>query len=732
VVAQEDDTLRSIAARVYGDESLWYLIADENGEVDPDAAISPGRMLTIPSRVVSLANNAESFKPFDIQKAIGDVTPTQAAPPPPTKNGCGMLGMLIVFVVVAIVSYYAGPIAGQTVGNAFTGGAASATASAAAAAAPLASTSVAGAVTAGATASAAAAVTSSAAYLTGYAVGYGLAAGIGSAIGQGIAVAVGAQEEISWKGVAATALTAGLMQGAGSTGLISATSSIPQMLVQGAVGSVVNQGVNIALGLQDSFSWRELAISSVSSAVAGKLTQGMDSKVNQAVVGGFASAAVRRALGGRVEVDAVLADVFANVIGNSIVDRIETSSVAPVQNSSDNNSNDVVWRRYQDVRLNNSQVGADPADDSVGTGAQSAEVQIAEAPAGTTLSLDDAMAEIVVTGTRRPHFNVEYEFGASIASLATQDQKLDEAPFRIVRPRITLQQLFIENEVERRQQLIDAHPGFAAYSSVRSPYSQRFDVFESGLQPTVADGYDVLGAYFYERPGATISPDGMVLIGHGGGMFRERVSWPDPLAKTASYMALGDAALNTLLAAGGEALALGEVLNGLGILARTGVRSASIVDRAGGIPELARLRGELRVLDTSELSTAQKGLLGENRASLAFQRAAYQELDAKLMSNNGFDGVFVKYGADGGPIDIIINESKFTSTGRASLSQTNLGQQMSPRWIDANIQKMMNSADPAVMETGYFLDANRSIIRTKVNVLNPQGINRWNVLVAPR
>ena len=57
---------------------------------------------------------------------------------------------------------------------------------------------------------------------------------------------------------------------------------------------------------------------------------------------------------------------------------------------------------------------------------------------------------------------------------------------------------------------------------------------------------------------------------------------------------------------------------------------------------------------------------------------------------------------------------------------------MSPEWIDANIQKMMNSTNPSVMETGFLLDANRAIIRTKANVLNPQGVNRWNVLELPR
>ena len=148
--------------------------------------------------------------------------------------------------------------------------------------------------------------------------------------------------------------------------------------------------------------------------------------------------------------------------------------------------------------------------------------------------------------------------------------------------------------------------------------------------------------------------------------------------------------------------------------------------------DLARMRSELRLLDASDFTTAQKGALGEARASLVFQRAGYSALPARLPSNNGFDGVFVKYDVDGmTPIDIIINESKFTSTGRTSLSNTNMGRQMSPEWIDANIQKMRFSDDPAVVDTARLLRNNSELIRVKANVLDPQGVNRWNILNLP-
>lgn len=140
---------------------------------------------------------------------------------------------------------------------------------------------------------------------------------------------------------------------------------------------------------------------------------------------------------------------------------------------------------------------------------------------------------------------------------------------------------------------------------------------------------------------------------------------------------------------------------------------------------------QLRAVNTSNLTRPEKGVLGEARATLTFERAGYQHLSSKLPSNNGFDGVFIKKAPDGALIDIIINESKFTSTGRASLPNTNMGKQMSPEWIDANIRKMLVSDDSAVRATGRLLRNNSELIRTKANVLDRLGINRWNVLNLP-
>ncbi len=105
VVVQEGDTLRSIAARVFGDASLWYILAEANGLTNPDEKLAAGTQLDIPNKIVSLQNSADSFKPFDPGQAIGDATPTQ----PPPKGGCGIAGMILMIVITIVVVYFVGP-----------------------------------------------------------------------------------------------------------------------------------------------------------------------------------------------------------------------------------------------------------------------------------------------------------------------------------------------------------------------------------------------------------------------------------------------------------------------------------------------------------------------------------------------------------------------------------------------------------------------------------------------
>ncbi|MBI2308425.1 MAG: LysM peptidoglycan-binding domain-containing protein [Rhodocyclales bacterium] len=191
------DTLQGIAAAVWGDGSLWYLIADANG-LAGTSALTAGQTLTLPNKVTNLHNNAETWRPYDAGRIIGDTSPTlpDAPPAPPVhrkkKKGCGGIGSILVAIVVVVVTIY-------------TAGAASVA---------MAGGSVAGTGFAGTMAAGVSAMGSMTA------VGFAAAAiggAVGSVVGQGLSMAMGLQDKFSWGAVAAGAL--GAVAGGAASGL---------------------------------------------------------------------------------------------------------------------------------------------------------------------------------------------------------------------------------------------------------------------------------------------------------------------------------------------------------------------------------------------------------------------------------------------------------------------------------------------------------------------------------
>ncbi|RKP43254.1 LysM domain-containing protein, partial [Trinickia fusca] len=81
----DGDTLSTIARALWGDASLWYLIADANG-LTSDNHLSAGQVLSIPNKVTNFHNSASTFKVYNPGEAIGDAMPTlppEPMPPPP-------------------------------------------------------------------------------------------------------------------------------------------------------------------------------------------------------------------------------------------------------------------------------------------------------------------------------------------------------------------------------------------------------------------------------------------------------------------------------------------------------------------------------------------------------------------------------------------------------------------------------------------------------------------------
>ncbi|WP_211482761.1 polymorphic toxin-type HINT domain-containing protein [Duganella sp. CF458] len=101
VVANDGDTLQTIAQRIYGDASLWYKLAEAN-KLQPGQALHGGQALTAPAYMsgVSLEQN------FNNGKLVGSTMPNLPSPPPP-KSRFGFLAKIvaiIVFVVVCVVT----------------------------------------------------------------------------------------------------------------------------------------------------------------------------------------------------------------------------------------------------------------------------------------------------------------------------------------------------------------------------------------------------------------------------------------------------------------------------------------------------------------------------------------------------------------------------------------------------------------------------------------------------
>ncbi|WP_143016741.1 LysM peptidoglycan-binding domain-containing protein [Paraburkholderia phenazinium] len=309
---RQGDTLQSVASALWGDSTLWYVLAEANG-LKGDDVLKAGQVLTVPNRVTNVHNTASTFKPYDPGRAIGNTQPTLPDPPPPPSaggSGCGGIAMIVAVVITAIVT----------------------------------------AVTYGATSELLYAElgTTAAAAGTATSVGVGVAAGVtagaaGAAAGQGVMMSAGQQNGFNWNGLAQGALTGALTGGFAASGvgkaladamggLGEAGSQIGAQAVLGAGRSALTQGLGIATGLSHGFDWKGVAASAIASGAGYGVGQTAVGKIP--VVGGVASgvaagAASTLARGGSLgrNVGAITADAIASTVGNLVVNQVQAQSV---------------------------------------------------------------------------------------------------------------------------------------------------------------------------------------------------------------------------------------------------------------------------------------------------------------------------------------------------------------------------------------------------------------------
>ncbi len=122
--ATSGETLQSVAGAVWGDSSLWYLIAQANG-LDAGSTLVTGQVLIIPSRVTNLHNTSSTFKVYDASSMLGNLSPTLPQLPPKKQHTpCGIFGQILQAIVTIVVTVVTGgnavlgDIAGQLFGMA--------------------------------------------------------------------------------------------------------------------------------------------------------------------------------------------------------------------------------------------------------------------------------------------------------------------------------------------------------------------------------------------------------------------------------------------------------------------------------------------------------------------------------------------------------------------------------------------------------------------------------------
>jgi len=287
------DTLSSIAQALWGDSSMWYLIADANG-LKADSNLVAGQILLIPNKVTNIHNRAGVYRVYDPGEAIGDampLLPVLAAPPPAHHHGgCGVVGEILLIAVAVAVTAALPEIAGTYFGA---GG------------------------------------------LLGGGILEGAVTGaIASTASQIVGVATGIQDHFSFKGVALAAIAGGVGGGIGSSDFDKTlnASKFVTGAANGALSNVLTQGIAVAAGLQSHFNWAGVAAAGVTGGVMRSIqasgAQGVERYVKQGLSGSaaaIAGAATRSLLTGTDFGDNVLnalPDVIGQTIGNAVGDKI--------------------------------------------------------------------------------------------------------------------------------------------------------------------------------------------------------------------------------------------------------------------------------------------------------------------------------------------------------------------------------------------------------------------------
>jgi len=301
VVVQQGETLRSLAQRVYGTDTLWYVLADANGMSDANAALTAGVLLKAPATTV-VTNDASTFKPYNPSDAIGSLAPNLPYVPKPQCDAITIVMIAIIVIAVSVATWGAltGPAIAAGTATATTFIVAGAAAGAAGALAGgvvssvmgagsfswrnVAAGAIAGAITGGlgywaqAAAQTAQMAATTAATVTNYVAQAVRILGNATAGYIGNKIAGVPNTHFSWKSVAASVIAQGLSSAAGYA--ISASVDNPQVasFLSGLAGGVISAGIRKGMGVDKEFDWMSVAQGALQGAIHGSMLGGSNKK----------------------------------------------------------------------------------------------------------------------------------------------------------------------------------------------------------------------------------------------------------------------------------------------------------------------------------------------------------------------------------------------------------------------------------------------------------------------
>jgi LysM repeat protein len=307
------DTLRGIAYKAYGDAKLWYLIADANGLMT-DGDMHVGQALKIPNRITNVHNDFQTNHVYNAADIIGDITPTLPDPPPPPQSsggdgGCGGFGSVLIMVVAIVATALTAGAAGQSIviANAAAEGIAAEVALSVYSAGELAAVGMANPLTAG------------------------LSYAAGNLAGQVTGNLAGVQDGINFGQIASAGLSGALgsvfADTVGTQALKGAGIDNPSLQTAVSYGarSILNQGINLLTGQQQSFDWRQVATAAISAPLVNLALSGVKgadagSRMAQTVIGDVVRQSVSSMFyaGGRVNFANIASGAFGDTLGTAL------------------------------------------------------------------------------------------------------------------------------------------------------------------------------------------------------------------------------------------------------------------------------------------------------------------------------------------------------------------------------------------------------------------------------